>query len=229
VKARGVFVTGTDTGVGKTLVSCALLHALRRAGVRVGAMKPIAAGAEERGGPLVNDDTQALLQALGAEPGDAADVTPILMRTPIAPHIAARVEGREIAWPPVRQAHERIRERCDFLVVEGVGGFRVPLGDDWDTVDLAVRFGLPVVMVVGMRLGCLNHALLTAECIARAGLPFAGWVANTIDPHMPCRDDNIATLERRLPGPRLGTLGFMTTPEALAASDALDIRPLLAP
>lgn len=225
---KGLFVTGTDTGVGKTLVSCALVHALRRERLRVGVMKPIAAGAIERDGAWINEDTEALLREAGLGREFASTVTPILLRDAIAPHIAAALEKRPIELPAIYAAFERIAAQSDCVVVEGVGGFRVPLDDERDTVDLVNALSLPVVLVVGMRLGCLNHALLTAQAIAQAGLPFAGWIANAVDAQMPYRDANIETLRRRLAAPWLGTIPYMSPPDARAASQALAIGSLLA-
>jgi dethiobiotin synthetase len=221
---KGVFITGTDTGVGKTLVSCAWIHAARRAGLRCGAMKPVAAGGAVRDGVLSNEDTDAMLQALGWTAERAALVTPIVLREPIAPHIAARLERRAIDRAEILDAFARIGDESDYIVVEGVGGFRVPLDDHRDTVDLARDLALPVVLVVGMRLGCLNHALLTVESIARAGLRLAGWVANTITADMPYRDDNIEALDRWLGAPHIGTIPFMQPPEAERASRHLRIE-----
>lgn len=213
---RGVFVTGTDTSVGKTLAACALLHALAARGVRAMPMKPIAAGAVERDGRWVNGDTVLLLEAAGLERALAAQVTPVLLREPMAPHIAAQREGVTLSIPGLARAAEELARRGDFLVVEGVGGFRVPLDERTDSADLARALGLPVVMVVGIRLGCLNHALLTAAAIAASGLPFAGWIANMVDPAMAVAEENVAALESRLPAPLLGRLPHMKHPDARA-------------
>lgn len=224
---RGVFVTGTDTGVGKTLASCALIHALRARGMAVVPMKPVAAGAIEHGGRLVNEDTLALMAAAGVSAGRADTVTPILLREPMAPHIAAEREGRALTLEAVTRAYAALPD--GFAVVEGVGGFRVPLGPDLDTVDLARSFALPCVMVVGLRLGCLNHALLTAQAIAAAGLPFAGWIANAIDPAMAVADQNVAALRARLAAPLLGRLPHRSAPDARELAGFLDVGPLLGP
>jgi dethiobiotin synthetase len=221
---RGVFVTGTDTGVGKTLVACSWIHDARRAGFRCGAMKPIAAGAETRDGMLVNEDTQAMLRALAWPPERAGLVTPILLREPIAPHIAAQLERRAIDRALVLDAFARVRDESDYVVVEGVGGFRVPLDDHRDTTDLARDFALPAVLVVGLRLGCLNHALLTAEAIERRGIKLAGWVANAVTAQMPYREDNIEALDRRLGAPHVGTIPFMEAPDPERASRHLRIE-----
>ncbi|HUQ29167.1 MAG TPA: dethiobiotin synthase [Usitatibacter sp.] len=224
---RGVFVTGTDTGVGKTLAACALIHALVDRSVDVAPMKPVAAGAVVHDGGWANEDTIALLRAAGREGPRGADANPFLLREPMAPHIAAAREGREITLGPILQAFERLRESSDFVVVEGVGGFRVPLSDTLDSVDMAKAFALPVVLVVGMRLGCLNHALLTADAIHAARLPFAGWIANSIDPAMSVADENVDALRARLQAPLLGRLPFMAHPIAPALARKLDVSTLL--
>ncbi len=225
---RGVFVTGTDTGVGKTVVAAALIHALRARGVRVAPMKPVAAGAEGHNGVAANADTLALLAAAAAPREWLADVTPVLLREPMAPHIAARREGLEITAAPVRMAFKRLAAQADFVVAEGVGGFLVPLGDDWDAADLARELALPVVLVVGLRLGCLNHALLTARAIAASGLPFAGWVANLVDPLRAVQDENVEALRTRLGAPLLGRLPYAINPDPQILARALDVSPLLA-
>jgi dethiobiotin synthetase len=154
-------------------------------------------------------------------------VTPILLAEAVAPHIAAAREGRTIGLAPVRDALARLDGAGDFLVVEGVGGFHVPLGDALDTVDLARLVGLPLVMVVGLRLGCLNHALLTKEAIGHAGLTLAGWIANVIDPDMPVLEENVVALRTRLGAPLLGRMPWSASPDARRLAAHLDVRPLL--
>ena len=227
--SAGVFVTGTDTGVGKTVVSCALIHALRARGLKVAPMKPIAAGAGGHDGASVNDDTVGLLQAAGWPDSRAAEVTPVLLREALAPHIAARNEGRELQLAPMVAAYRRLRAQGDYPVVEGVGGFCVPLADGLDTVDLARALALPVVLVVGMRLGCLNHALLTQQAIAAAGLTLAGWVANSVDPTMAARQENVQALRQRLAAPLLGDLPHAAAPDPRALAAHLDVTRLLPP
>ena len=224
---RGIFVTGTDTGVGKTVAACALVHALRARGIRVSPMKPVAAGASTIDGALANDDSVALLHA-ARWPADAlADVTPVLLAEPMAPHIAAQRSGARIERGPIFAALERLASRGDFAVIEGVGGFMVPLAPGFDAPDLAREMGFPVVLVVGLRLGCLNHALLTARAIAAEGLPLAGWIANTLDPAMTALDENVATLRERLGAPLLGILPHQAPPDAERLSRHLDVKELL--
>jgi len=220
---RGVFVTGTDTGVGKTLAACALIHALGESGLDVAAMKPVAAGAIVHDGGWANEDTIALLRAAGRDGSRVPDANPVLLREPMAPHIAAARERREITLDPILAAYERLRATAQFIVVEGVGGFRVPLSATLDTADMARAFALPVVLVVGMRLGCLNHALLTADAVRASGLTLAGWIANAIDPEMEVRDENIAALKERLGAPLLGEIPYSPRPVAPALARCLDV------
>ena len=219
----GLFVTGTDTGVGKTLATCALVHALRAKGLRVAPMKPVAAGAGEPVGQGANADTIALAEAAGPDAPSYGEITPVLLRDPLAPHIAAAREGRAIALTPLVEAYRALDRRWDFTVVEGVGGFRVPLARDLDAADLAAALGLPVVLVVGLRLGCLNHALLTAESIARARLPLAGWIANAVDPSMAAADENVAALAERLGAPLIGRFPFVRNADPREFAARLDV------
>jgi dethiobiotin synthetase len=225
--SRGLFVTGTDTGVGKTLVACALVHALRARGLRVAPMKPVAAGAMAHQGAWANEDTIALARAAGPDAPPLDAITPVLLREALAPHIAAAHESRSLSLAPLLAAHRRLAGGADFTVVEGVGGFRVPLGPMLDTVDLATALGLPVVLVVGLRLGCLNHALLTADAIERAGLQFAGWIANAMDPAMVAEDENVAALVERLPAPLLGRIPHAPNADARELASRLDVSQLI--
>ncbi|SAK41639.1 dithiobiotin synthetase [Caballeronia fortuita] len=223
--ALSFFVAGTDTEIGKTLVSSALLHGFARAGLRAAAMKPIASGAAMRDGVLHNDDADLLDAAANvALPNDIR--TPFMMREPIAPHIAAAREGIALDIGRIVEAHEFAMTQADVVVVEGVGGFRVPLAEAHDTADLAVALNLPVVLVVGMRLGCISHALLTVEAIASRGLKLAGWVANRVDPNMLYPDENIATLKQRIDAPLIGVIAHLAPPDAKRAADSLDIGAL---
>jgi len=202
---HGFFVVGTDTGVGKTRVAAALLRAYGRLGYRCVGMKPVAAGAELRDGAWVNEDV-ALLRAAANVDAPADQINPYLFREAIAPHIAAEHKGVAIELPRIRAAYADLSARAEVVVVEGAGGLLVPLSDSRDMGDLAVALGLPLVLVVGMRLGCLNHALLTWEAIHARGLWLAGWVANRLDPAMVAYEENLAALVRRLPAPLLAEL-----------------------
>ena len=188
------FVTGTDTGVGKTLVSCALLAAFATQGKRVAGFKPVAAGVDADG---MNDDAKALLAASNI-PLNYERVNSYCLREAIAPHIAAARENVHIELPHILSAYRELSEKADVVIVEGAGGFRVPLNWMLDNADLARELGLPVIVVVGMRLGCLNHALLTMEAIQSRGLKLAGWVANEITDAMLVQQENIEALKERI-------------------------------
>ena len=227
-----LFVTGTDTEIGKTLVSCALLRGFAKAGLSAAAMKPIAAGAyfSAEDGTWHNEDADQLDAAAGALlPPEMR--TPYLLKAPAAPHIVAAQEGRTLDLAPIVDCHREALRRADVVIVEGVGGFRVPLDRRRDTADLALALGLPVVIVVGVRLGCINHALLTADAIAARGLHLAGWVANIVDPAMRFADENVETirawLEREHGVPLLGTIPHLAPPSAERAAAYLDMSMLL--
>jgi len=207
-----LFVTGTDTGVGKTVVACALLHRLRARGLRAVGMKPVAAGVEATPDGRVNPDVVALRRASSwLAPLD--QVNPYCFEPLIAPHVAAALAGERIEIGPIRKAFAALRAAADAVVVEGVGGFLVPLNESEDASDLAAALGLPVVLVVGMRLGCLNHALLTQQSIARRSLRLAGWIANSIDPGMVRFDENLSALRQRIGAPLLGVLPYRPCPD----------------
>jgi dethiobiotin synthetase len=224
---HGFFITGTDTGVGKTLASSALLHAFTGLGYRVVGMKPVAAGADKIGGVWCNEDVLQLVAASNVQ-ADPAWVNPYLLRVPIAPHIAADHQGVVIELPRIRDAYEHLSALADVVIVEGAGGFRVPLSATRDSADLAKYLGLPIILVVGMRLGCLNHALLTVEAMAARGLQLAGWVANRIDPEMAAYAENLATLKSRLPGPLLAEFPYSQQPDARAISGLMPPKKLVA-
>jgi len=213
-RSHAWFIAGTDTEIGKTFATCALLHAARREGLSAVGMKPVAAGAELRDGEWINEDAARLRQAGSFDPGLAL-LNPCCLYDPIAPHIAADEESRPIASQPLLEAFRTLRSRAEVVLVEGVGGFLVPLDRGYDAADLACDFALPVILVVGMRLGCLNHALLTQEAVLRRGLTLAGWVANRIDPGMLRFEQNLATLQDRLQAPLLGVIPHLLDPHAV--------------
>jgi len=219
------FVTGTDTEIGKTLISAALLHALSVRGLRSAGMKPVAAGAEWRDGGWHNEDAD-MLAAASSERLPQALTTPYLLRAATAPHIAAAQENAVINPQHILDCYAQIASAADAVVVEGVGGFRVPLTDAVDTADLAHKLALPVVLVVGLRLGCISHALLTAEAIAARGLTLAGWVANTVDAALPNAAQNVDALAARLPAPLLGCVPRLPLASAAAAAGHLDFSRL---
>ena len=216
--ARGFFVTGTDTGVGKTLVACALLHAFAGTGKSVAGMKPIAAGSEN--GRWADVDALAGASTVRA----ASRIThPYAFGPAVAPHIAAGLAGTEIDLETIARAYQELSGMAEVVVAEGAGGFLVPLNDRQTSADLAKRLGLPVVLVVGMRLGCLNHALLTRRQIEASGLRCSGWVANCILPDMPCLEENIRALEQRLACPLLGAVPFQREPVPARVAPLLSI------
>ncbi len=218
------FVTGTDTEIGKTFVTCALLHAARERAWRAIGMKPVAAGTSDDGAERANEDVIQLRAASSPESADGArlaEINPYCFDAPIAPHVAAAESGVRIEGARIRAAFTALAERADCVLVEGVGGFRVPLGADYDSADLASDLGLPVILVVGLRLGCINHALLSAEAIERRGLELAGWVANRIDPQMLKAEASIDALRHRLAAPLLGTLPRYAEPDPAVAATLL--------
>ncbi|WP_308622193.1 dethiobiotin synthase [Massilia sp. Se16.2.3] len=219
------FVTGTDTEIGKTLVSSAILHKLVERGRRACGMKPVAAGAELRDGELHNEDAD-MLAAAGNVHLPPNITTPFMLREPAAPHIAAALEGVTITAVPIIAAYAEILAASDAVVVEGVGGFRVPFNDDFDSADLAAQLNLPVILVVGMRLGCISHALLTVEAIVARGLVLAGWVANAADPDMRFFDENIEALSARIPAPLLGVVPRLEQASAANAARFIDLAGL---
>lgn len=201
----GVFITGTDTAAGKTTVACALLRGYVAAGLRAVGMKPIAAGSGNANGDLV------ALAAAGNVDAPIGERCPYAFEEAIAPHLAARAVGITIDLSRIRESYKALTSRADRIVVEGAGGALVPLGKRFDMLDIARVLRLPVLMVVGVRLGCLNHALLTSLAIRARGLDLAGWIANGIDASMDRREENIAALEQRLSAPRIASLSYGCT------------------
>lgn len=205
--ARTLFVAGTDTGVGKSVVSSWLLRSARAQGLRVAAMKPVASGAVRTRRGWRNDDALQLIEAMGGDVEDPAlyaRVNPYCFEPPISPHLAAREAGVRIDLAHLNTLARQWASRHDLLVIEGAGGWLAPLDDEHQSMaDLAVTFGAPVLLVVGLRLGCLNHAALTLRAIRASGLPFAGWIGNAIDPHFERVEENVDTLTRRLGTPPL--------------------------
>lgn len=219
--SRGVFVTGTDTGIGKTWCSIGLLHAAATLGLRCIGLKPIAAGAVRTEEGWRNEDALALQQAANV-PLPYDRVNPCCLPDPMSPHLAARRAGVTIDVAGLRTHCERISSECDFLLVEGAGGWLTPLGDRETIADLAQQLALPVLLVVGVRLGCLNHAQLSWDAIARSGCRHAGWIANIMDPADPVLDAQVDTLTARLGEPPLARLpwGADAARRALALADA---------
>ena len=217
---KGFFITGTDTNIGKTIASCALLHTLSQQGFKVAGMKPIASGAELNSnidsanphskrpeGILQNEDALALIEHSNV-PLDYQQVNPYCFKPAIAPHLAAQQAKIEIAMPIIEQAYAELSKQVDWVIVEGVGGWRVPINPQQCVADIALQLKLPVILVVGMKLGCINHALLTIESIKAAGIPLKGWIANQIDPEMQCYEQTIKTLQNKMNTTYLGSLPY---------------------
>ena len=221
----GWFITGTDTGVGKTVIAAGLIQALTDKGLLIAAMKPVASGGYASASGLRNTDAETLMEAANVD-GDYETVNPYVFKPPVAPHLAAESEGINISLNRIRDQFCKLSDLADYVVVEGIGGWMVPLGPDTTTADLAVQLQLPVIMVIGLRLGCLNHALLTAESIQKAGLRLAGWVASQIDPRFEQQQDNIDALKSRLSAPCLGQIPYIENPrqkpEGIAARLQVD-------
>ncbi|VAW96418.1 Dethiobiotin synthetase [hydrothermal vent metagenome] len=218
---KGYFITGTDTSVGKTYFSVALVHVLRNQGKTVAVMKPVASGGTYDSGELRNEDAQLLLDASGLDiPYEL--VNPYVFEAPVAPHIAAAENNIKISLPYIVDAYNQLAAKADVVVVEGVGGWHVPLVVDdepsryYSMVDLALQLKLPVIMVVGMRLGCLNHALLTAQAIRGSKLKFYAWVANTLEDEMPRYTENIESLKQLIVEPLLAEIPFNATEQSIA-------------
>ncbi|MTW21537.1 dethiobiotin synthase [Allochromatium palmeri] len=219
----GFFITGTDTGCGKTEITLGLMAALQAGGQRVLGMKPVASGCDQHPEGLRNADAERI-QAQGTFTVTYALVNPYAFAQPIAPHVAAEQAGVSIELDCIRAAHTELTQQADWVLVEGVGGWRVPLGPECFVGDIPRTLGLPVILVVGLKLGCLNHAILTAESIQSSGLELAGWIANQVDPDMLALEANLETLRRLIQAPCLGVVPWMAEPDpgAIAACLPLD-------
>jgi dethiobiotin synthetase len=227
-RQRFFFVTGTDTEIGKTLVASTLVYAMTQRGWKSVGMKPVAAGAELQNGVWCNEDVQALKAVSNLKEVNELDqfINPYLFKLPAAPHIAAEQEQRAIEVDHIVQSYRQLSNLADAGVVEGVGGFRVPLNDEEDSADMAQLLNLPVVLVVGMRLGCISAALLTAEAIKARGLTLAGWVANSAQHEMNFLQENLVALRQRLGAPYLGCIPYLDQPDAQHAVNYLDLTAL---
>lgn len=221
------FIAGTDTDAGKTLVTAGLLTAANRQGLKTIGLKPIAAGCESTAEGLRNADALQLQQAASVKLS-YDQINPVAFEPPIAPHIAAAREGRNVSADRLAAyCRGALMQPADLVLVEGAGGWRVPLNMRESLARLPQLLELDVILVVGMKLGCINHALLTAEAIARDGLRLAGWVANHVDADMACPDENLATLQQLFRAPLLGRVPWLESPSADAVADHLDLSMLL--
>ncbi|MGK0500161.1 MAG: dethiobiotin synthetase [Oceanicoccus sp.] len=221
--AHRFFITGTDTDVGKTLVATALVVAANKRGLSTLAVKPVAAGCEQTEDGLRNEDALLLQQTMSL-PLSYEQVNPVALAPAIAPHIAAEQMGKRLRVSQLAgYCRGTLMQRADFAVVEGAGGWRVPLNHRETLADLAQELQLPVILVVGVKLGCINHALLTAEAIAADGLTLVGWVANQLDEAMPCYEENLLTLNSLIRAPCLGVIPRLLAPNAINAAGYLNL------
>jgi dethiobiotin synthetase len=217
-----LYITGTDTGAGKSIATASLLHALRMHGRRAVGMKPVASGCEATPDGLRNEDA-LLLQVASAPTPAYDDVNPYALAHPLAPELAAADAGVELELAPIVAAYTRLAAQADTVAVEGVGGWAAPLTATLDQIDLVRALDLPVVLVVGLRLGCINHARLTARAIEADGARLIGWIASDVDPAMARADDNFRLLHARLPAPCWGRLPYRTSPDPAQLASSLQI------
>ncbi len=225
--SKGIFVTGTDTDVGKTLVACSLLRQLCNAGYSTAAVKPVAAGCEQTAQGLRNDDALALQREATLQLS-YAQINPLALESAIAPHIAAKYAGIELTAAKIVQSCQQVLAlKADYTIIEGAGGWSVPLNQTETLADVVAQLALPVVLVVGLRLGCLNHALLTAAAIERSGLQLVAWVGNcSTAPPMAALQENIATLTSLLSAPCLGIVPHLANATKGLAENHLDLSRL---
>lgn len=225
--AKAYFVTGIDTGVGKTTVTCALLAAAKAKGLTTLALKPVASGCDETADGLRNSDALALQTAMTV-PLSYPEINPVALPAALSPHLAAAAAGRRLTLAQIAGfCRGGMMHKADLKLVEGAGGWRVPISDRELMSGLPKQLGIPVILVVGMRLGCINHAVLTAEAILKDGVRLAGWVANVVDPDMEALEGNLQTLEAMLPAPCLGVLPWSPGKSAADLATGLDLGPLL--
>lgn len=224
--SEGLFITGTDTGCGKTEITLGLMQALQQRGESVLGMKPVASGAERTGDGLRNEDALRI-QAECSHQLAYERVNPFAYAPAIAPHLAAESSGRAIDLDQIQAEYRALSQLADRLIVEGVGGWLVPLGADSTVADLVLRLELPVILVVGLRLGCINHALLTQAAMQQSGVQVLGWVGNQVESGMDSLEGNLATLRERLAGPCLGVVPWLEHPSPEVISRHLDITSLL--
>jgi len=219
----GLFITGTDTGIGKTHVACAIVTALNLRGLRTTVMKPVVSGCQPTEQGLQNEDALALMSAASIHQS-YDDVNPYAFEPAIAPHIAAQMAGVRVELDEIKRHYRNNLLHSDVCIVEAVGGWMVPLNEEETVADLAAELQIPIVVVVGIRLGCINHALLTIEQIEREDLPILGWVANSMDPDMLMQKENIEALQQRIPYPLMGTLPYSPEASFISLSQKLNIK-----
>ncbi|MGB1799503.1 MAG: dethiobiotin synthase [Gammaproteobacteria bacterium] len=205
--AKGFFIAGTDTGIGKTCVTVVLMQEFKKQGYKVAGMKPIASGADKKNGSLRNEDAELIQQAC-SEPIDYELINPVVFELPVSPHIAAKQMQQTIDLTEVADCYQQLASNNDLVIVEGVGGWRVPISDEQSMADLAKKLDLPVILVVGFRLGCINHAILTAEAIKTDGLSLFGWISNRLEEDYLLAEESLETLKKTIKSPYLANLPF---------------------
>lgn len=203
----GYFITSTDTNVGKTTAALCLMRHFKSLGKNVGCMKPVSAGCQKTPEGLRNNDAEQLIREASIELPYRL-VNPFAYEPPIAPHIGAQLSGERIELNTINEYYHEIASKVDLVIVEGAGGWLVPVNDQQTMANVASALNIPVILVVGLRLGCLNHALLTVSSILQHNIPFAGWIANHLNEKMQSQDENLITLERMVPAPRLGNIAY---------------------
>lgn len=207
---NSVFITGTDTSIGKTWFTLSLMNLLKERGYKVLGMKPIASGAVVENDSLINDDARLIMEA-GSEPAEYKFINPVVYEQPVSPNIAAALSNKELELDKIVDCYRELESQCEKLVVEGVGGWRVPVSDELSLVDMVRALGLPVILVVGLRLGCINHAILTAEAIKKDGLSLVGWVCNQLDENYKCIEETIKTINTAIDCPCIAHMPFNIT------------------
>ncbi len=219
---NGYFITGTDTGCGKTEITLGLMQLLQNQGKVVLGMKPVASGAAPTAEGLRNEDAIRIL-AQGSFQTPYSTLNPYTYEPPIAPHLAAAQAGDEIDLNLISSHYMSLSTQADYVIVEGVGGWQVPFNREHSAADLVQMLNLPVILVVGLKLGCINHALLSVESILACGTQLAGWVANAVEPDMLCSSENIATLQTAISAPCLGVVPYMAEPSVGVIAESLDL------
>ena len=218
---KGFFITGTDTGVGKTWFTLALMQAFKKRGFKTNGMNPVASGGSYIDGKLMNDDARLILQHCD-EPVNYEHINPFVFETPVSPNFAARKAGRIVELDKIVASYNRLALVCDIIAVEGIGGWRVQLTDEIGTADLVRELELPVILVVGLRLGCINHAILTAEAIKADGLNLCGWASNQLDKDYLLKQETTELLNQELVCPNIGNLDHMLSPDAEEMAEKID-------
>ncbi len=219
--SKSVFITGTDTGVGKTWFTLGLLEALKKQGLNANGMKPVASGGSYINGKLINDDARLILQhSSGAE--NYEHINPYVFEAPVSPNIAARQANEIIELQQIVSSYNRLESVSDNTVVEGVGGWRVPIYENISTADMVRELGTPVILVVGLRLGCINHAILTAEAIKADGIDLCGWVSNQIESEYLHKQETLEFLTEELACPNIANIDYMVALDLAKIAKRID-------